>query len=362
MTYSSVYIYPYGANAPEESINPYIQDMMEGMQNHCLVLNYGKKNRDGVLDMIKNINRIDAIILNWIESLPDRKWGRAQTLLLFFIICWLKWKNRKIIWVLHNKRPHARTNKKFKTLLFGFIMRHATTIITHSSEGVDYLKRFGKGYEEKAHFIPHPVKRINNPKSKHEPMRLNGQDIYDIIIWGTVNPYKGIDRFLENLNDSGVINKYKILIAGKFTSGDYYRKVRNMCGVRTQIKNKYIPYDELKTLIRQSKIILFPYKPETILSSGALADSITYDSVIIGPNVGAFHDLARAGVIECFNDHKELIGLIDKHMKRDKDSISWDNRLDYIRENTWQQFTARLCELVHQEAHKNARPSAQKGY
>jgi glycosyltransferase involved in cell wall biosynthesis len=344
-----VYIYPYGLNTPEESINPYIQNMMDGIQNHCRVINYGKRNRDGVLDILKNLRQMDAIIFNWIESLPDRRWGRVQTVLLFFIVHWLNWQNRQIIWVLHNKKPHARTNPKFKNLILGFIMKKATKIITHSSEGLDYLEKMGRGYEKKAHFIPHPVKKTNYTNPKQDNIRLNGKPNYDIIIWGTVSPYKGIDQFLENLNDSGVINKYKILIAGKFTSRDYYRKVRNLCGIRTRIKNKYIPDDELRTLIQQSRIILFPYKPETILSSGALADSLTYDSIIIGPNVGAFHDLAKAGVIECFNDHKDLLGLIESHLAKENESIAWDNRIDYIRENSWERFAARLCELVHQE-------------
>ncbi len=340
---AQIYVYPYSSKVPPENDNPYIKNLMHGLNHSARVINHQKPNKYGIADIVRKINGIDAIILNWIENLPDKKWGVIQSFLIMWIIHYLKFRNRQVIWIMHNKLSHSQSNTFWKKRLFSFMVKYSTMIITHSSEGLKYLKRYGKANKLNSFFYPHPVDR---KYEEHTHLTYNRQYEYDIIIWGTISPYKGIDQFLKNLHISNSIDRYRILIVGKFSSDTYYSNIENLCGIHTFLRNEYLEFSELEKLIRQSKIILFPYKPESVLSSGALMDSLRYPSMIIGPDVGAFSDLSEIGLIETFGSYNELVSTIDEALQQFPSNVPINKRRAFIEENSWKNYTACISHLI----------------
>ena len=69
-------------------------------------------------------------------------------------------------------------------------------IITHAREGVDYARQIDRRAEGKTHFVHHPVDAFGvDTGAVPEPE-------WDVLIWGSMHPYKGIREFLELLAGS----------------------------------------------------------------------------------------------------------------------------------------------------------------
>ncbi|NOX48900.1 MAG: hypothetical protein GXO89_18225, partial [Chlorobi bacterium] len=112
------------------------------------------------------------------------------------------------------------------------------------------------------------------------------------------------------------------------------------------IQNKFIEDDMLRDLIKQSRIILFTYSKSSILSSGVLMDSIGYGANIIGPDVGAFTDLAKEGILSTFKDFDDLARVIDKQLDK-SDNENTKNKSDiFLQNNTWEKFAENVNKVL----------------
>lgn len=325
-----IYIYPLNSRDAKLGLyNPYIDDLINSVGKYYTFINKGKPSRTGIFDLIKYIGKVDYIYFNWIEKLPSNKGGKIQTLFLFLFISIFKILGVKIIWTMHNKLSHSGEYEKQTDQVFDLMLRKADYIITHSTEGIRFGCERVPGIEKKFIYFPHPVKdrRMDKEIAKSR----------DLLIWGTISPYKGIDSFLKFLHDKGLQNKFRLLIAGKSTSKSYLEQLKNYETEFIQVKNMFIEDDDLQKMIAQSSLVLFTYSKSSILSSGVLMDSLGYGANILGPSVGAFADLGNDGIIETFSDFEEIPDKIEICLKANK--ITQQKKLnDFLEGYTWEKF------------------------
>ena len=315
-----------------------MDDLIDSLGQYYNFVNKGKPSNKGIFDIVKYLSKTDYIFFNWIEKLPENKAGRLQTLFLFVLFPIFKIFNIKIIWTMHNKMSHSKDELFLKRKIFKKMLKHAHVIITHSSEGIKFGEEMHKGSSQKIHYYPHPV------KDRRSKEKIN--TVYDILIWGTISPYKGVDKFLKFIFDNGLDKKYRIKIAGKSTSISHFDSIITYRNENIDIENCFIEDELLQEMIAQSRLILFTYAKSSILSSGALMDSLGYGAEIIGPDVGAFHDLEKEGILNTFSDYSALISIIDKQLQ-EKDRIATKNKLEiFLKENTWNKFSRRVSDLL----------------
>jgi hypothetical protein len=234
-------------------------------------------------------------------------------------------------------------------MLYRQMLKKSDLIITHAREGLSLIPE-GK----KACFQHHPV--TISPLDPGPPKAFS----YDIIIWGTIYPYKGITTFLNFLEQKGIIGKYRILIAGKIvtqTLADellaYHQKYDNL-----ELINGYIEEKRLIELVRASRIALFTYHSESILSSGALMDSLSYGATIVGPSVGAFNDLHELGLIETYTDFNSLVGVVDRLLSLPGEDPSRQEKLaGFMSANSWSEFSLTLLKLIEGKSRKHPHES-----
>ncbi len=339
MSKQKAYIYPYlKPIAGGGFINPYIQNFVSSLEAYIHFVNVAKYSKVGLFNLVKYIFKIDFIFLNWIESLPAKKGGKLQTLFFLFIIPFLRLFKIKICWTLHNKIAHSKDHYKIKKYLYIKMLKISDFVLTHSSEGVSFAKELMPDIDSnKIIYLPHPV--IDRTTSEHKDYK------YDIIMWGKLIPHKGIDKFLDFLIKEGKISDYNILVAGRATNATYGEKLESYNSSNVTVINKYIPQDELDELISTSKVTLFSYKEESVLSSGVLMDAIGYGSIVLGPNIAAFKDLADIGVIYTYKSYSELIIILDKILKQ-TDSRSKEQLDVFIKENTWDVFAQKYYNVL----------------
>lgn len=334
------YIYPLTSRLITGVYNPYLDNFMDSTASFIKYINKNHPSSWGIFNLLRFITQIDALFLNWPENIPEKKGGIIQSFFLLILLRLKKMLKIRVVWTLHNKVSHSSDKLFFKTKLFYALLKRSDLIITHSKEGVIFAESIIPGSSAKLFYFPHPVV----PKQNYS---CNSKK-YDILIWGTIAPYKGIDHFLAYFMDKGLHKKYRVLIVGKILPNDFYQIIKKYESPGIFIDNRYIANEELGELIALSHIVLFTYSSKSVLSSGALIDSISYKASVIGPNVGAFSELGNMGIIKTFDDFEELPDIIDKTIFAG--SIADSEKLNnFIYSHTWEKFSLSL----HNQMEKN---------
>ncbi|MGF1127383.1 hypothetical protein ACQSC6_23335, partial [Klebsiella pneumoniae] len=324
--------YPPPRNNERKVVNnPYCQEFINSLSAD---FNINKKSKFSVdiLDLFFSSFKNDVVILNWIENVAIKRFAIIQFFIAVCIFIILRVRNVKVIWIMHNIFPHKGRNILVK-LMLNLLYNQSDIIITHSRQAEVFL-RDNKAIKGEIIFSHHPINDslINNNKS--ESRRINKESKkYDAIIWGTIEPYKGILEFLMFYSSTKRINIDKMLIIGRCKNESYFQELLKYCPNNIEIHNRKVDFSELSVLIEDSKCVLFPYKSGSISSSGALMDTIALGGVAIGPDVGAFKDLEKEGVCKTFSDYSEISSLIENI-----EDIKPDNLSNFIKNNTWKNF------------------------
>jgi glycosyltransferase involved in cell wall biosynthesis len=332
------YIYPITSRFKEKRYNPYIDDFIYSFSNDFEFVNKESPSHIGIFDICKYLGKIDVIFLHWIENLPDKKGGILQSLFFIFIIVYARITNISIVWTMHNKLSHNTDYLFYKKILFKFLIKWSDVVLTHSSEGISFADKLIRGTSKKIYFNHHPVKEFRS---------VAGSDrIYDLFLWGSIAPYKGIDDFVEFISTHENMLNIKILIAGKFYSMKFRNKIESFKIPNLTIIDKFISNEELIEYSSQSKFTLFPYRQDSVLSSGALMESISMKSLIIGPKYGAFKDLGNDGIIFTYDTFDDIIGYLKGYNDIDVGLIN--RKIDeFITNNTWKIYSKKVNYILN---------------
>lgn len=325
------YIYP-NAQKNKEITNPYLKDFVYSLSNHFYFVNKDKPAKAGIADVFKYINKIEIIFFHWIEELPDKKGGYIQSLLFIILLFILKIKRVKVFYTLHNKESHYTSNNFLKKVIKRLILRQSNYIVCHASSGLNIVSN-----TKKVKYIPHPF-RITQITFNSQPKT------YDILIWGSIKEYKGVDAYLKYLKSRNLENKYNTLIVGKVHPPEYETELLKYKSKKITIENKFINDDTLNKLIAQTSIVLFTYNEKSVLSSGALVYSLSQGALVIGPKAGAFHDLKNEGIIDVFENYDQLIEKVDFYLKSPN---SFSARTEqFAKDNSWENFGNKIAQWV----------------
>lgn len=280
--------------------------------------------------LLKHIFTSDIYILNWPENIIFKKHGVLQYYILRFLLIVLSLRKVRIVWVFHNIEPHQGHNK-YTDAIASFMAKNASMILTFSTPAATYLK------DKVACRIvvhPHPFKQ-----KMIEVDSLSITKDIDILIWGSIEPYKGVLEFLEYANDK--MSKYKIWVCGSCQDKIYAQKIENIANENIIFKNRYASKEELEELIFHSRYVLFPYISKSISSSGALMDTLECGASVIGPNVAAFKDLAASNLCYVYENYKDISDIIGREEYIEREKIR-----DYINNNTWDKFAQRISTQI----------------
>ena len=332
-------VFPNIKQSPDTKANPYIKDFIAAIDNTegCKVIN--KEHKNPLLSILKPSQWGDVFILNWFESIPDFKHGYIQSILAIFFLFTIKIKGRRIIWILHNKKPHSGKKKIIKSILAYLTAKTSDVIITHASEGVSLINKKYKFTANKAFYIDHPTKnRMNMVNS----IRKNVQ--YDLLIWGNIIGYKGVYQYLKYIKDNNIDN-IRICVIGKCTTQRIASDITSVTTSNTTIIFKGASFEELAQYMSISEFVLMPYLQDSILSSGILMDTLSFGAKIIGPNTGSFKDYAnnKSLNVYVFDEYKDISNIISANRNA---TISTDEYNKFLNENNWENFIQKVINLI----------------
>lgn len=333
-----IYLYPKLDKSKLLSPNLYIDNLEESISSEYDIVNK-EPNNVGVIDFLKYLPKTDAYFFNWIENLTNLRFGKIQLLVFVIFLYTAKYLLRKkIIWVLHNKYTHKKYGdsawKNFwERYLFNLMVRKSNHILTHSNSGIDFVKERFPKHSNKVNYLIHPTDTLYK-KMDSVPVK------YDILLWGTIHPYKGISEFLEFAKESGQIEKLNILILGVCPNRELKEKISRYYSNKLTHIEKFFDFDEIANYANQSRYVLFTYNSDSVLSSGSLMDTIRMGSLVIGPNKGAFKDLSTESFIDTYNSYEDIIKILNEN-KVKKESI-YPEIVKFCTENSWNRYVEKL--------------------
>jgi beta-1,4-mannosyltransferase len=319
----SIYVYPTTSGFFKEGSNTYIQSLRRYLSQNFILANYITK--IGLLDILFKLHKTDILYFNWIEDIPDKKYGFIQLKSLKSMLLLAKLFNVKVVWFIHNNISHSNKNLLQKKKVIKIMTQCSDLILSHSNEiKIDIP-------HEKFHVFHHPL-------DFYEPAEMEQNEI-DLLIWGTVSDYKGIKEFVEYATENSYLKTLRIRIAGKFKSNELFEEIKSRKTDNITIVNNLLSEDELMKLFSASNYILFTYKSESILSSAALCKSLSHGKQIIAPRIGAFKELGNEGLLHTYESFYNLENLIRDLNSGNRKKVELSLIEKYYQVTNWNSFT-----------------------
>jgi glycosyltransferase involved in cell wall biosynthesis len=321
------------------SANRYINYFFETLSKKAIVVNEGSKKVSRSLDMFKAVFKCDVMILHWAEDVITLRFGYLQALVSIFAVLLFKLKGGRVVWFCHNRASHFKTRQWAGRYLRRFFEHMASNVVVHSTDGLTEMR-----YSQKTVYLPHPVYPENH-SVEHDP----SMPAIDILIWGNIFPYKGLDTFIDayKVYDQTA----SVLIAGKGEAG-YVAMLRKRAeGTNILIEDKFLNDEDLAKYFNQTRCIVLPYLPTDTFCSGALIHSLNANKILIGPSLGNFRDLNYIDACLLYTDYEDLFNtlgsllndpdLYETQLERSRKGIA-----AYSETNTWDVFIEDLLQVI----------------
>ena len=332
-------VFPRLRQNPNEKSNPYIENFIASLNREGESTVINPPHRNPLLSILPPKRWGDVIIFNWFESIPDFKYGLLQAVTAICFVTILKLAKKKIVWVLHNKKPHNDGYTGMKKFLMRFIARKADLIRTHATEGLEIIRQRYPQASGKVHFLHHPT--INRL-----PRQLPAENniLYDLLIWGTISRYKGIHEYISYLRNHPEQHP-NVCIIGRCASASLLKELQAKAPDYVKIIPESPSFEKLSNYVACSRFVLIPYCPDSVLSSGVLMDSLSFGAKVIGPATGSFIDYSHNSLlnVHTFKSLDDIAVILSDHKKEKASLVGYRQFLD---ENAWQYFGNKIIELV----------------
>ncbi len=249
--------------------------------------------------------RYDVVHLHWPEHLYTRigsryfsPAGRVLPLVLLLpalLLRLLKLKGTKIIWTVHNIRPHgADPARPWRPYAWFFGL----------ADGLCYLSRASANAVEAVYPNAVDKPRFITPHGTYENVYPNivsrriargilgiPPHVTLVVFFGSIKGYKNVPallKVLRSLNDASV----HLLVAGHPESQQLENEINALGKGIPQIHLylKYIPDAEVQTYLNAADVCVLPYR-ET-LNSGAARLALSFGVPVACPRMGSFAELA----------------------------------------------------------------------
>lgn len=307
--------------------NPYCNYAKDALQKHYEVLDMDRSSRVRRMFTLPYYSfKCDVIIFNWLESVPFFAFGTIQFFIDLIALAVLKIRKVKILFMYHDLVSHFGDNWMSRYLM-RWLFKNADVIISHSKEAAEIAMQQS---DRPSYFFSHPVKRV--PVNAFETDKN-----VDVFIWGALFGYKGVYEFISQpcIQNSNL----KIYILGCAKEDGLSDKIKSVCNEHIIFDERRAEFDEIAAYCKVSRYVIFPYVGDSVSSSGALIDTIVFGGTPVGPNRGAFQDLAEEGMCFVYDNYEELAELLsenktinDAQRERFVDKYSWKSFSEFVYE------------------------------
>lgn len=275
------------ALSPYQANNKYIDLIKEAISS----LDVDIYRFENVIEDENLFKEVEFFLLNWYESLYVDSFFRQFKRYIDKIIVLKKLnKNKKkIIFVMHNKKPHNSKNAIFGEKLMKYLINKSYKIVIHSNETKEVISEMVnyENVKEKIVYVPHPnyIGVYKEAKENIEKQCLN------LLFIGKIQPYKNVDLLIEVFNELN-LKDVKLTLAGKINTKEYEEYINTLIDNNTNIikEFRFIKDDEIQSFILNSNMLVLPYDIKSSLNSGTVILAFSNRRTVLSPLIGTLKD------------------------------------------------------------------------
>lgn len=244
--------------------------------------------------------KFDILHFHWPDGFINppgllKAWQRV--FLFALVIIAAKARGAKIVWTVHNIRPHDAWHPLLaQAFMNGFIRCCDGFIFMSEQSRKTFFEEYRLPAEIPNAIIPHGHYRNSYPAAIERSFARQQlglpQEKQLLLSFGMIKPYKNIDALIETFVQAQPDN-YVLVIAGNTDSPELATRLQELKGANENVYLflKFIPDDELHWYFSAADIVILPYK--AILNSGALLLALSFSKPVIAPAIGAFLSLQQ---------------------------------------------------------------------
>lgn len=242
--------------------------------------------------------------------------------LTFFWLLIFRMTGGKLVWTVHNRRPHIRKYGKFNHILRIFFEKLSYRNHVHCHCAVEEMSAILKADTSKFFVVPHPdypvqlctrSESFSALKSKYGQVpnvtQLQAQDqVY--LMFGQIREYKGILPVAQIFARMPGKTEKKLIVAGSSKEAAYTRKLEQLSLQHPGIIliPEFIPDEGESYFYGLADTVILNHQ-ET-LTSGAAVLAMNYGKKLLVPRICCLSDLEGEGV-QVFNNMRELEKLMN---------------------------------------------------
>ena len=315
---------------------------------------YSESKASHRFNIVRSVNSINP--LSWIKVGKNVKREKPDIVLIKY---WLPFmapcfgfisriiksnKHTKIIAIADNIIPHEK--RFFDNWLTKYFVKCVDCWIAMSKSVLDDINIFDKAVPKK--LMPHPLfdnfgQAIEKAEAQKR-LNLDSQKI-NLLFFGLVREYKGLDLLLEALSDERLKQMpLHLTVAGEFY--DNYKKYEDLVeqlGLkeRVSMQNKFVEDNEVVNYFCSTDLVVLPYKSAT--QSGVTQIAFHFSKPMLVTCVGGLPEIVadgKSGYV-CLPEAKSIADcLIDfctnrrdfsESLEEEKQRFAWDKMTAAIR-------------------------------
>lgn len=275
---------------PKHGDNPYLRSLVENLEQRGVCVEDFSFAR-----ALKR--RYDVLHIHWPDlHLHARSSLRAvvKHARLALLFAFLRLRNTRIVWTMHNLMPHERHLPVGERLFPLWFPRLCTHIIALTKNGLSAaLAQYPALRNKTAAVIPHGHYRdaygTALPRATCRD-QLGLEHRFTFLFFGHIRPYKNVPRLIEafrRLPQQAV----QLVIAGQpghmMQTDELQQLVANDPRIRLTLR--FIPDDEVPLYVGASDVVVLPFR--SVLNSGTVFLALSFNRAVLAPNLGSLPEI-----------------------------------------------------------------------
>jgi glycosyltransferase involved in cell wall biosynthesis len=233
----------------------------------------------------------DIIHIHWPEIyLSSNYFVKAflGSFLLLASFVYAKLCGKKIIWTVHNLKPHKVLYPRLNSIFWWSFYNIVDGVVSLSKSNELKLQHTtvqSKKWKKKIvyHGLYTDIYENTVDKVTARSKLLIDKNANVYLFLGLIRPYKNIETLINIFNSDDMSINNILLIAGNFESNVYYQAILKLANNNPKIiiHNNFIDDSDLQTYYNAADITVLPFK--NIFNSGSALLSISFNKKILVP-------------------------------------------------------------------------------
>ena len=260
----------------------------------------------------------------------------------------LKGTGAKFCTILHETVAVSHLPKEMITgKLVGRELQHCDYVITltdHVKEAAN--QRYGIVLD-RIYTIPHAVYEFAQPRVR----RIEGQAIYEVLFFGRIIPYKGLDLLLDAWPEiKKAIPQARLRVIGEGDCSGFQSFIDGREDII--LDNRFVEDSEIEGILEASHLVVLPYKRAS--QSGVIAAAMGAGIPVVCTDVGALSEQVQAGVTGAIAKDVTAGAIAERVISVLSDAAYYEqlsvNTLRIVEESfSWDAVGQRLVEIMQSE-------------